>query len=76
MQRGSERLAGRALCCSDSSRVGARRARSGQHHRAGTVFQALSITNPRTLAFGNVFPGVNKTIPVTGDDLGPIPGQR
>lgn len=32
---------------------------------SANVFQAITVSGTQTLAFGNVFPGVNKTIPPT-----------
>jgi hypothetical protein len=34
------------------------------------VFQPITVVGNRTLAFGDVFPGVNKTVPVQGGNSG------
>lgn len=41
------------------------RAQSANINATATVYQAMTVTGAQALAFGNVFPGVNKTIAVT-----------
>jgi hypothetical protein len=45
-------------------------AQSANINAVANVFQAITVTGAQTLDFGNVFPGVNKTIPVTAGTAG------
>ena len=45
-------------------------AQSASITATATVFQAITVTGAQTLDFGNVFPGVNKTILVTAGTAG------
>jgi hypothetical protein len=45
-------------------------AQSANISATATVFQAITVTGARNLAFGNVFPGVNRSIPVTDANSG------
>ena len=43
---------------------------SGTIQATATVQQPINVTGARDLAFGNVFPGINKSIPVTDPNSG------
>ena len=45
-------------------------AQSANITATATVFQAITVTGAQNLDFGNVFPGVNKTIPVSAGSAG------
>jgi hypothetical protein len=70
MQRGSERLAGLIVLLGLLAGPGDVAHGQANFTVQARVFQALSITNTRALAFQSVFPGVNKTIPVTATTSG------
>jgi len=46
------------------------RAQSANFNVNAQVFQQITIVGDRDLTFGNVFPGVAKTVPVTGGNAG------
>jgi len=48
-----------------SALAGGAVAQSANMSVSASVFQAITVSGTQTLAFGNVFPGVNKTIPAT-----------
>jgi len=45
-------------------------AQSANITATANVFQAITVTGAQNLDFGNVFPGVNKTIPVSAGSAG------
>lgn len=55
---------GVALALAAGSAVG--HAQSASANISATVYQPITITKNNDLLFGNVFPGVNSTVPVTG----------
>jgi len=66
-------LASGAACVAAAALPAAAQGNTATMNITATVYQPITVTKVRDLAFGNVFPGVTKTVPVTdGTNAGKV----